>query len=179
MVLSGWDNLQWKRVYKMAEKGIFTKFVSAFWKTTKSKYPFVQRMDESFAHGIPKSSSFYLGISPIYKKHVIINFQHSNKPWEIGLFTINLHISTQFEVTSHFNLGRDEYINFQDGLYRLPLAVGDGKWWQLKPLDNEAIFGVHWKPSTYTSEDIVIQEAVKDVCLFLEESLFRKAGFIS
>ncbi len=163
----------------MAEKGIFTKFVPAFWKEAKSKYPFIQKMDKSFAPAYPKSSSFYLGISPSFGKHVILNFQHSNKPWSVGLFTINVHISEKFEITSQFNLGQDEYKNFDDGTYRLPVAVDEDKWWSLKKLDREVIFGKQWNASSYDSDEIVIQEAVKDVCLFLEESLFRKAGFIS
>jgi hypothetical protein len=73
-----------------AEKGMFVKFMSAFKKHIKTQYPFVKQLEKSLDVSIPKSSSFYLGISPRYNKHVILKFLHLSKPWRgCPLFCVN------------------------------------------------------------------------------------------
>ncbi|WP_137940444.1 hypothetical protein [Chitinivorax sp. B] len=68
----------------MSGNKVFTRFMSGAWKVFKEKYSFMEKLKEPFCAAVPKSSSFYLGISPKYKKHVFVNFQASNKPWRVG-----------------------------------------------------------------------------------------------
>jgi hypothetical protein len=163
----------------------FEKFNREFWKLMKIDYPFVARIDKAFCASIPKASSYYIGISPIYRKHVTISFQHSSKAWEIGELTINVNIGAEYGsvAADNFNRWRERFKTFGDGFYRLAAAaeVGD-KWWCLCPRnpsyssrDNSR--GNYWEPSSYDSEDVVLQECVVAVAAFLDEHLFKKGGF--
>jgi hypothetical protein len=163
-----------------AEKGMFVKFMSAFKKHLKLQYPFVKQLEKSLDVSIPKSSSFYLGLSPRYNKHVIINFLHESKPWRIGQFSIYIHISTQYQLTENFSPWSENFESFCDGLYYAPpLLIGKGKYWCLKPTTrSDDGYTIYWKPSSYDSDEVVIKEAIADVCVLLEQ-LFNKAGFMN
>jgi len=163
----------------MAEKGIFVKFLSVLKKHFKAHYPFVKQLEKSLDASIPKSSSFYLGVSPKYNKHVIIKFLHENKPWRIGQVTISIHISTDFEKPSFLDVPDKEFEMFNNGRFSLPIGLtGKNKYWCLKPttrIDDD--YTIYWKPTSYESDEIVINEAIADVCALLEQ-LFIKAGFM-
>lgn len=168
----------------MANKSIFNQFLSAVWKHFKLKYPFIKRLEKPYCcPGIPRSSSFYVGISSRFGKHVVVNFQHSPKPWQIGEFTINIDISERYEASENNDYGSsDGYGSFSEGFYRLASTLfNKDKWWCLKPTslarDNDLI--TYWRPSSYDSDETVINEAVADVCNLLEEHVFRKGGFMN
>ncbi len=97
--------------------------------------------------------------------------------WRVGEFTINVHISSKYEPTSNFEVWKEDYDVFSDGYYRLPVALGEDKWWCLNPTSLESTLS-YWRPSSYESEEVIINEAIDDVCLMLENGLFKKAGFI-
>lgn len=164
----------------MAEKGMFVKFMSALKKHFKSHYPFVKQLERSLDVSIPKSSSFYLGVSPKYHKHVVINFLHESKPWRVGQFSIYIHISTQYQLAEDFSPRTEKFESFGDGLYYAPpLLIGMGKYWCLSPTTHsDDGYTIYWKPTSYDSEEVVIKEAIADVCILLDQ-LFIKAGFMS
>jgi len=183
----------------MAKTSIFQKFVRTFWKDAKIRYPYITRFETPFCVAIPKSSSFIVGKSPRFHTHVVIDFQHSPKPWATGQFTINAHISEKFEPLERFyGDNSEDYEEGRDGYYRLATATGSkDRWWCLvedkpDPLLVEA-FGLesvnlvgcasssrsagNWYPSSYDDEATVIHEAIDDVCRFLEKSLLERYGF--
>ncbi|MFZ6781314.1 hypothetical protein ACO0LD_31140 [Undibacterium sp. Ji83W] len=165
----------------MAEKKIYAKFIAAFWMVARGKYPFIKKLDKPFCPAIPKSSSFYLGLHHKLEKHILINFQPSNKSWQVGEFTINIHISEKFEPTSNFHPKGGEFERFADGFYRYPSVINRDKWWCLNctSLDSSLQSLIdYWRPSSYEVEDIIIQEAVQDVCLTLENGLLDRLGFL-
>jgi hypothetical protein len=175
----------------MAEKGMFVKFMSALKKHFKQKYPFVKQMDQSFDVSMPKSCTFYLGVSPIYQKHVILSFSHSTKPWRVGEVGVSVHISTDYAIAKNWNGRLEDFELFNDGLYTIPKVQTANshilriKYWCLKPTSTSRItdsvsddYTEYWRPSSYDDDEIVINETIADVCAMLEQSLFRKAGFI-
>ncbi|WP_162042537.1 hypothetical protein [Undibacterium sp. YM2] len=165
----------------MAEKKIYAKFIAAFWKSAKERYPSIKRLDKPFCSAIPKSSSFYLGLHPNLGKHILIVFQASNKSWQVGEFAINIHISEKFEPTSNFHPKEGEFEQFTDGYYRFPSVIGRDKWWCLNPtsLDSPLQSLIdYWRPGSYEVEDIIIQEAVRDVCLTLESGFLDRLGLL-
>ena len=169
----------------MAEKGMFVKFMSAIKKHFKQKYPFVRPMEQSFNASMPKSCTFYLGVSPKYQKHVILNFSHSPKPWSVGEFTVDVHISTEYKVTDNWDAPLNQYESFADGLFNIPNEkVADShivktKVWCLKPTSSvSGNYTEYWRPTSYDNEESVINDVIVDVCAMLEQVLFRKAGFI-
>src|SRR4051812_42687085 len=101
----------------MAEKGVFVTFVRALKKDFIRRYPFMKQMETSLDPAIPKSSSLYLGISPRFNKHVVVNFFHMNKSRRVGEFNIRVHISTEYEVTKNWDAPSDGFLSFYDGLY--------------------------------------------------------------
>ena len=167
----------------MAQRGVFQLFIPVLWKHFKKTYPFISRFGKSFCVAIPKSSSFYLGVSPNYNKHVIINFQHSPKPWGVGEFTVNVHISTELSVTENWTASSENYEQFNDGYYRLASVTGhQDRWWCLRAADPiykpRNVLRPYWEPSSYESQDVVFNEAIEDISRFLEDTLFKKAGYL-
>lgn len=163
----------------MAVKSTFAKFMSVLKKHLKTEYPFAMQSYEPIDAALPKSSSFYLGVSPIYGKHVVLNFFSYNKPWTVGQFTITVHISTEYLATKNWDALSKQYDSFSDGYYSLPIvSTGKDKVWCLQPNAKEGDkYTDYWSPDSYESEEAVMQQAVVDVCQMLEK-LFRKAGFI-
>ena len=163
-------------------KSVFQTFISEFARHLKTAYPFAQRLDKSFDVNIPKASSFYFGVSPMYGKHVIITFQHAPKSWDVGQFSINVHISEVFApAADNWNRWKDRYTTFGDGFYRLATAAGlPDLWWCLLPdaenRPRDTSTGHLWEPDSYDDPAAVIQQAVREVCQFLEAHLLRKAG---
>jgi hypothetical protein len=166
----------------MAKKSAFQSFVRAFWADFSIGCPYAKRFEKTFCVTLPKASSFYLGVSPHFGKHVIVNFQHSPKAWEVGEFTINAHISSEFAPTTRFSAWTG-FETFEDGMYRLAhVTTGIDRWWCLREKDPEYLprdnaHGQYWEPSSYQSEDQVISEAIADVRSFLNRHLLQHAGF--
>jgi len=171
----------------MAEKGIYVRFMSALRKDIVKRYPFVHKVEKAFDLSMPKSSTFYLGLSPRYGKHVIVVFYHDPKSWNVGMLNIMVHISTDYAVTKNWDARMEGYETFEDGFYGMPTnAAGlepgyfKHKYWLLKPLDKERYrLAYYWRPSSYDSDEQVIREAMVDVYAELEEHLFRHGGFLA
>lgn len=163
----------------MAEKGMFVKFMSAFKKHIKTHYPFVKQLEKSLDASIPKNSSFYLGVSPNYNKHVIINFLHESKPWRVGQFSVYVHISNEYKLVDSFDPRYEEFDRFGDGLFNISIAfTGRNRTWCLNPTDRtDDNLWTYWQPTSYDSDEVVIKEAIADVCVLLEK-LFVKGGFM-
>jgi len=170
---------------------MFVKFMSALKKHFKQKYPFVKQMDQSFDVSMPKSCTFYLGVSPIYQKHVILKFYHSPKPWRVGEVAVFVHISTDYAVAKNWDGRSEDFELFNDGYYNIPMIktanshILRTKYWCLKPVSTSGItdsdsdeYREFWRPTSYDSDETVINETIADVCAMLEDCLFRKAGFI-
>ena len=167
----------------MTQRGIFQKFMQVLRRRFRASYPFVQPLKQSLDLSIPKSSSFYLGVSPKYNRHVVVNFQHSPKPWEVGQFTVNVHISQELRLTENYTPQDGDWEAFRDGYHRLYVA-GRGKWWCLKPPESSepsesSRYTEHWRPPSYDSEEVTIQAVLDDVCCTLDEEVFERGGFIN
>ena len=166
-------------------KSVFQQFINALDKHVKVAYPFAQRLEKAFDVSISKASSFYLGISPTFGKHVIVTFQHSPKPWQVGEFAINVHISKDYAPASeNWMRWQDRYASFEDGFYRLARGAGlPDLWWCLCPATGDAprdtSNGGYWEPNSYEDQEAVIRQAVLEVCGFIEVHLLRKAGYLN
>ncbi|SMC20174.1 hypothetical protein SAMN02745857_00847 [Andreprevotia lacus DSM 23236] len=164
----------------MAQKSVFSKFIDEFKKHAKLYYPFVQPLKVAVDPSLPKNASFYLGISPVFGRHVILNFHHAQQPWRFGMFTIFAHISDEYNVAKSFDTFEEEYEQFLEGMYDLPnVALGKEKYWLLKELPDEKEDRLTelWCAENYENEAVVLEEAVKDVSTLLERTLFLKGGF--
>lgn len=171
----------------MAEKGIYAKFIAALRKDIVKRYPFVRQVEQAFDLSMPKSSTFYLGLSPRQGKHVIVVIYHDNKPWNVGMLDIMVHISADYAVTKNWDARMEGYETFEDGFYGMPTSAGgtepgyfNHKYWLLKPLDKESDrLAYYWRPSSYDSDEQVIREAMADVYAELEEQVFRRGGYLA
>jgi hypothetical protein len=140
------------------KKSIFSEFIAVLRKRWKEKLPFVRPLTE--VRGLlPKASSFYAGKTTDSGWHVYLNFQHSNKAWEVGRFTINVVLSAD-----EYNPKRSMAMTrLGEGSNRIGFLVGSkDKWWHLKK-DDDPILTLAWRPSNYENKDLVISEAVYDV----------------
>jgi len=68
----------------------FQKLMKQLLRELSSKYTFVRPLESALPPFLPKASSFYLGQSPKYGKHVFVNLQHSSKPGKAGTFTMSM-----------------------------------------------------------------------------------------
>jgi hypothetical protein len=163
----------------MSEKSIFIKFLGEISRYFRNKYPFATKLPGPIDVALPKSSSFYLGVSPRFNKHVVINFMHLNKPWRIGQFTIVAHISSEYKSAEQWDVPREKFETFEDGLYNLAVVfLGVNKYWCLRPTSRESDeYTEYWKPTSYDNDESVIRECVADVCNLLE-NLFWKGGYL-
>jgi hypothetical protein len=145
----------------MAEKSIFREFIAALRKRWKEQVQFIQPLTEARGH-LPKASTFYAGSIPRSSQHVFFYFQHSNKAWHVGRFTINVVLAADANnprMASGTRTGSD----FSDGYYRIGFLVGKkDKWWHLKA-DKVSILTEAWRPSSYDDSQVVLREAVSDV----------------
>jgi hypothetical protein len=165
-------------------KGPFQLFIPVLWAHLRSTYPFVSRPRTSLCEAIPKSSSFYCGISPRFGKHTLIQLQHSPKPWSVGEFCLNVHLSTELAPTKNWLGAPDSYALFEDGYYRLSTVVqGKDIWWCLAPKRDEYSMRsgsrttAYWEPSSYDDQAVAFAEAAVAVGNYLEEHVFSHGGF--
>ena len=119
-----------------------------------------------------------MGISTAFQKHVVVTFQASLKPWRVGEFTINVHISNDFELFNLDPFARERFAQFDVGFYRLSSMSDRDKWWCLEPVTSESQFDEYWRPSSYDDDSLVVQEALADVRSDLEKYLLRRGGFV-
>jgi hypothetical protein len=137
-----------------------------------------------------------VGRSPANGKHFILDFQHNPKSWAAGQFTINVHISTEFKPTANFT-ALTGYENAEDGFYRLGAnCLGYDKWWCLRDRDRSiddvmastlasfdpaaedlSFFKGKWRPTSFTDDSKVIEEAIDDVISVLNEHVFHRFSF--
>lgn len=116
---------------------------------------------------LAKASTFYAGKIEESGLHVFLNFQHSDKSWEVGRFTINIVLSAD-EQNLRMISGDRSGSNYGQGWHRVGHLVGSekDKWWHLKreedPADDFDMV-VAWRPSSYDDPAVVIAEAVEDV----------------
>ena len=145
----------------MAKKSIFREFIATLRKRWKKELPFIQPLTEARL-GWPKASTFYAGIIKRSGQHVYLNFQHSDKAWQVGQFTINVTLAAEGHKPLQF-LGAGRGPDFKDGFYRIGHFVGEkDKWWHLKQ-DDDPILTQPWRPSNYQNWELVLSEAVNDV----------------
>jgi hypothetical protein len=168
-------------------KGEFQRFIPLLLRRLQAQWPFLRPFDASFCVAIPRSRSLYCGVSPRYGKHVIVDFQHSAKAWNVGQFTINVHISEELAPTGNWTALSRTFATFEDGFYRLPDCVEDReRWWCLRADEGNAWTGrrkddrtlQYWEPDSYADPQQVFAQAADDVARYLETHLFRKAGFV-
>jgi hypothetical protein len=156
----------WKN-FSMTEanpkKSIFRQFMAVLRKHWKEKLPFVQPFTEPRGL-LPKASSFYAGKMANSGFHVYLNFQHSNKAWEVGQFTINVVFTLDEHNPKMYSIRTcGPYFCLEDGYYRIGFLIGSkDKWWHLKQGD-DPIITLAWRPSSYENTDAVISQAVDDV----------------
>lgn len=161
----------------------FEKLTKQLLRDLSSNYAFVRPLQSAMPPFLPKASSFYLGQSPKYGKHVFVNLQHSSKSWEIGAFTINVVLTAEYGAPRLRHQSKAEFSSFEEGYYRLGTSTGPKDvWWCLLPREGEKIWhsSMHrefWVPSNFDDEATVLAECTASVRRFLEEHLFEKAGF--
>ena len=154
-------------------KSIFQSFTQEIWKVFKVKYPFISKIPKDIKLDIPKSSSFYCGLIDATDKHLYINFQHSPKSWETGMFTVNVYIASQIDKIDFGGMLVESFLAGNDGQYRLGILKNENdKWWGL--IKGNPKRQHNWLPDNYDSEEETILSAIKDVCTDLEEAVFRK-----
>lgn len=145
----------------MAEKSVFREFIAALKRQWKKQALFIRPISETLGQ-LPKASTFYAGASSRSGQHVYLYFQHSNKAWQVGQFTINVVLATDAH-HPQMAMGNPSGSDFADGYYRIGFLVGNkDKWWHLKSGD-DGILTQHWRPSSYDDLDVVLAEAVDDV----------------
>lgn len=148
------------------------------------QYPFVQPLEKSLAPSLPKASTFYLGQSPTYGMHVFVNLQHSPKPWETGMFTVNVVVACKYGLPETWQGWGDAYERFDEAVYRLAVVTGSKDlWWCLQPREDGAAWGGGasrdlWEPSSYDDEETVLSECSSSVRNFLAQRLLEKGGFL-
>jgi hypothetical protein len=147
----------------MANKSIFRAFIADLRKRWKKELPSIQPLTEA-RENLPKASSFYAGVIRDTGMHVLLNFQHSNKSWSVGEFTINVVLTMDEHHPKMYSVRSSHGIFcFEEGYRRIGFLVGSkDKWWCLKENDGR-IRTENWHPSSYGNEDVVLSEAVEDV----------------
>jgi hypothetical protein len=156
-------------------KGVFQVFINEIRKSWRLRLPMICDVDETFCAAMPKSSTFYAGSENKLDKHLFINFQHSQKPWAVGEFTVNVIFSSIRGMPNTWILRKNEEVQQgAEGFCRLGTLVhGKDKWWRLKSITNiSARPNLRWCPTSYEDEGQVIIEAVEsvtsDICLLFE-----------
>jgi hypothetical protein len=146
----------------MAEKSIFREFISTLRKKWKNEQASIRPLMEARGR-LPKASTFYAGVSRFSGQHVYLYFQHSNKAWEVGRFTVNFVLSMD-EQNPQWGIPKHEPAShFGDGSHRIGHLNGTkDKWWHLKQ-DDDPIITEAWRPSSYEKTDVILSEAVGDV----------------
>src|SRR5262249_16919186 len=127
----------------------------------KEEMPSIRPIPEPLGQ-LPKASTFYAGARSGSGQHVYFYFQHANKAWWVGRFTINVVLASdpadpQMVMWNRFGS------EFGEGYYRISFLVGEkDKWWHLKA-DGDPIITQAWRPSQYGDLEAVLREAVDDV----------------
>ena len=149
----------------MAKQSVFRDFIAALKHHWRSELPGVTGIAHASGSAMPKASTFYLGFARQLELHVFANFQHSNKSWEVGSFTINIILAKDRVAPTDCGLKfpPDDGVSFVEGCYRVgSLLHGKDKWWQLKATRNLASRDA-WRASSYSNPERVLTEAVIDV----------------
>jgi len=166
----------------ISKRSAFRAFIAALKKQWRLTFPFVHRLTEPTG-GLPMASTFYAGAAKPSGWHVFLWFQHSDKPWRVGQFTINVILSA--DQCSPLR-GRDpptEGLAAQsgEGSYRIGhVLIGKDKWWYLKDYPPDPLaprLKAEWRPTTYADFDRLIREAVADVSRDVE-AVFRILGLM-
>ena len=148
----------------MAKASVFRDFMAVLRKKWRAELPFIRPIDKPL-EALPKASTFIAGVAQPSRLLVFLNFQHSNKAWEVGQFTINVVLARTEQ--SARGWGMDEVPAagrpFGEGTYRIGWIVGTAdKWWHLKK-DRPSGFTLAWRPTSYDDRDTVLREAAEDV----------------
>jgi hypothetical protein len=160
----------------MAKPSAFRDFIAVLRKHWRTDCPFILQ-PEAGCGSLPKASTFYAGIARPDQMHVYLYFQHSSKSWEVGQFTINVVFSKDEKPPSlsHLCWTFEDCKTLGEGYVRIGRLVGSrDKWWHLKH-DKSSVITEAWRPSSYASQDIVLQEAAEDVTRDVLSAL-RKLG---
>jgi hypothetical protein len=145
----------------VAKPSAFRALIAVLKKRWRIDYPFICPLKESRGT-LPKASSFYVGVARPSGLHVFLHFQHSNKAWEVGQFTINV-ILTQDDNNPEHREPRGQWGTQLEGSHRIGFFLGrKDKWWHLRD-DAPAIVTQEWRPTSYADLEVVLREAVDDV----------------
>jgi hypothetical protein len=145
----------------MPNKSIFRAFITNLRKQWKNELPSIHPLTEARGN-LPMASSFYAGLVRNSAMHVYLNFQHSNKSWEVGRFTINV-VLTSDERNPGLGIRTGSALDLAEGSHRIGHLVGSkDKWWHLKETDDSILID-NWHPSSYENVDLVLSEAAEDV----------------
>ena len=143
----------------MLGKSIYRDFIANLRKGWKKDLPSLRPLTEA-RKNLPKASTFYAGVMRDSGQHVY--FQHSDKSWQVGQFTINVVVASD-ELNPKMYPANRSGSHFGEGYHRIGDFVGTkDKWWHLNQ-DDDPILTEAWRPSSYQNTDIVLSEAVDDV----------------
>jgi hypothetical protein len=149
----------------MKKKSIFRGFITSLRRRWKKDYPSIRQLEQTHDQ-LPKASTFYAGMSRFSGQHVYLNFQHSDKAWEVGSFTINIVLSLDKQKPRMKHPDQPDS-HFGDGYHRIGHLIGTkDKWWHLKHDEDDILspeFIESWRPSSYENTDLVVSEAVDAV----------------
>ena len=141
-------------------KSIFQDFVKTLGKDWKARFPWIRPAPVAYNPAMPKASTFYVGTSNRFNRHLFLNIQYSSKPWAVGEFTVNALFSSQMGAPSRWTATDLE--PDPEGWHRLGMLLQrKDKWWCLRPTGGH--YGVTWRPVSYGDPKEVVREAVEDV----------------
>lgn len=105
----------------MANRSVFRDFIAALRQHWRSELSQVNGIADSSGPTMPKACTFYLGLARQLELHVFANFQHSNKSWEVGSFTLNIILAKDRVAPTDCGLKfpPDDGVSFVEGSYRV------------------------------------------------------------
>ena len=148
----------------MARASVFRDFMTVLRTKWRAELPFVRPIDQPL-EALPKASTFIAGVAQPSGLLVFLNFQHSDKAWEVGQFTVNVVLAQTERSARGWGVAEVPAAGrpFGEGSYRIGWIVGNAdKWWHLKK-DRPPEFTQAWRPTSYDDPDAVLREAADDV----------------
>lgn len=152
----------------MTEPSMFPDFMKALREAWENDLPSVRPGDASNCGEMPKSITFYAGVAPPSGLHVFLNFDQSQKSWQVGQFKIRFVLSKKLGYPEKWALPKKpaDPALFTEGCYYLIHGYNGKHWlgkvWHL--VNNEAsVATAPWFASSYADREVVFREAIADV----------------
>ena len=160
----------------MAKRSVFRDFIAALRKRWREELPQVRPVEQALGPMMPKASTFYAGFALQLGMHVFVNFQHSQKAWQVGQFTINMILSKREGAPDAWGgpFAPVDGVSITEGSYRISCILGrhNDKWWHLKE-DSPSVIANAWRPTSYDDYEAVLIQAATDATSDVREALAK------